>query len=111
MVAIRNYEIVEKICQVHGSKANVVSTSALKSERKFITNKMILIFFAFLNAVFAKNWANGKSEIGLLTVNENFLASESFIGQPKFNASCDSDSLDAAVECEDSFLIKIYNKS
>ena len=67
---------------------------------------MILIFLGFLNAVCAKNWANKKSGIGLLTENENFLASGSFFGQPKFNSSCDSVSLDAAVECEESFLNK-----
>ena len=93
---------MKKNWRVHESKANVAFTSALNSDRKFLTNKMILIFFAVLTAIFAKNWANEKLEIGFSTENENFLTS-GFIGQPKFNSSCDSDSLDAAVECEDSF--------
>ena len=62
---------------------------------------MIFIFFAYINAVFAKNWANEKSALDFFTENGNFSAKETFYGQPKFNSSCDSDSLDAATECEE----------
>jgi len=48
-------------------------------------------------------------KIGFSTENENFLASGGFFGQPKFNSSCDSDSLDAAVECEENLLAILVN--
>ena len=67
---------------------------------------MIFIFFAYINAGFGKTWANENAEIQFFTENQNVSAKESFYGQPKFNASCNSDSLDAAVECEDRIKIK-----
>ena len=65
---------------------------------------MIFKYLGFLAAIFAKQPQNGifKND----RVNENLpgLGLENFPGQPRFNESCDSDSQDAATECEERFL-------
>ena len=66
---------------------------------------MILIFFLYSREIFANNQYNGTSiekfENGFIDqVDEN-----NYFGQPRFNASCDDESLEAAAECED----RVYN--
>ena len=55
---------------------------------------MILVFLLFLKGIFANKFSEKVGQ------KNNF-------GQPRFNASCDDKSLDAADECEErtSFLI------
>lgn len=59
---------------------------------------MNLKYFGFMTAIFAKQHPKGIFKNVLLV--ENFEHGK-FIGQPRFNESCDSDSQDAARECED----------
>ena len=60
---------------------------------------MTLIFLLRLSSLFAK-----KEDGGNLTLFENEILDETkqenLFGQPKFNTSCDLESLDAANECE-----------
>ena len=65
---------------------------------------MILIFFLHLSSIFAK-----KGNAGNSTLSENRTLFEipdqteqvNLFGQPRFNTSCDQESLEAANECED----------
>ena len=67
---------------------------------------MILIFLLHLSSIFAK-----KGDAGNSTLSENLLEISyktkqvNLFGQPRFNTSCDQDSLEAANECEDRVLI------
>ena len=61
---------------------------------------MILKYFGFITAIFAKQHPKSVFKNDLMI--ENFAGFEhGFIGQPRFNESCDSDSQNAATECED----------
>ena len=62
---------------------------------------MILKYFGFLTATFAKQPQNGIFKNNILTEKFADYEHESFFGQPRFNGSCDSDSQGAARECED----------
>ena len=56
---------------------------------------MILIFFLYLREIFA----NDRSDGILIEKFGNGFIDE--VGQPRFNASCDDVSLEAAAECEE----------
>ena len=62
---------------------------------------MILIFLLFLREIFANNRYDGIStetfEIGFMDKG----GEKKYFGQPRFNASCDDESLEAAAECEE----------
>ena len=63
---------------------------------------MILKYFGFLTAVFSKQQPNDFLRNNHLNDNFAYFAPGNFsFIQPRFNESCDSDSLDAAKECED----------
>ena len=69
------------------------------SNLKFTYKKMTLIFLLHISSIFAKK------EDGLnTTLFENEILDQSqqgnFFGQPRFNSSCDLESLEAANECE-----------
>ena len=65
---------------------------------------MILIFLLNISSIFAKKGNGGNS-----TLSENRNSYEiqdqskqvNLFGQPRFNTSCDHESLEAANECED----------
>ena len=62
---------------------------------------MILVFFLYLRGIFANNRYN---EISNERMGNEFLETvgeKNYLGQPRFNASCDKESLEAATECED----------
>ena len=62
---------------------------------------MILIFLLFLRDIFANN---GYNEISIENFENGFIdkvGEKNYFGQPRFNASCDDESLEAAAECED----------
>ena len=69
---------------------------------------MILIFFFHLSSIFAE-----KRNAGNSTLSENRTLFEipdkrkpvNLFGHPRFNTSCDQESLEAANECEDRVLI------
>ena len=62
---------------------------------------MILKYFGFITAIFAKQRPKSLFKKDLLNETFTGFVHESFFGQPKFNESCDSDSQNAARECED----------
>ena len=62
---------------------------------------MILVFLLYLRGIFAKNRFY---EISNERMGNEFLkkiGEENYFGQPRFNASCDKESLEAATECEE----------
>ena len=69
---------------------------------------MILIFLLNFSSIFAKNGYDGNST---LSENRNSLEildktkQVNLFGQPRFNTSCDQESLEAANECEVRVLI------
>ena len=82
--------------------ATVNSTSALNFQ---ISNSririMILIFFLYLREILANNGFNG---ISIEKFGNGFIdraGEKNYFGQPRFNASCDDVSLEAAAECEE----------
>ena len=61
---------------------------------------MILIFFLYLREIFANNQYN---EFSIENFENGFIdtvGEKNYFGQPRFNASCDDESLEAAAECE-----------
>ena len=66
---------------------------------------MILIFLLYLRGIFAINRFN---EISIEKFENGFIdknGEKKYFGQPRFNASCDDVSLEAAAECEE----RVYN--
>ena len=62
---------------------------------------MILIFLLYLRGIFAINRFN---EISIEKFENGFFGKngeKKYFGQPRFNASCDDESLEAAAECEE----------
>ena len=61
---------------------------------------MILIFLLYVGGIFAKD---SRSEIVENDLDTKFYGLEKldFVGEPRFTASCDSESLDAAALCEE----------
>ena len=66
---------------------------------------MILIFFLYLREIFAND---RYKEISIENFENGFIdkaGEKNYFGQPRFNASCDDQSLEAAAECEE----RVYN--
>ena len=62
---------------------------------------MILISFLYLREILANSREN---EISIENFENGFIdkvGEKSYFGQPRFNAGCDDESLEAAAECED----------
>ena len=62
---------------------------------------MILISFLYLREILANSREN---EISIENFENEFIdrvGEKNYFGQPRFNASCDDESLEAAAECED----------
>ena len=68
---------------------------------------MILVFLFFLKCIFANKRFNEISNERMSNKFFEKVGQQNNFGQPRFNASCDDKSLDAADECEErtSFLI------
>ena len=68
---------------------------------------MILIFFLHISGISAKKRIDGNSNLSengtLYEITDNKKQGNLF-GQPRFNTSCDLESLEAANECEARFL-------
>ena len=61
---------------------------------------MILVFLLYVGGIFAEDL---RSKIVENDLDTKFygLEKRDFVGEPRFNASCDSGSLDAAALCEE----------
>ena len=62
---------------------------------------MILLFFLYFKEIFANDRSYGISieKSGNRFINK--VGEKNYFGQPRFNASCDDKSLEAAAECEE----------
>ena len=92
-------EFSDSNLRVHANRTNVIITSAQKFKFKIYTQKMTLIFLLHISSLLAKKEDRWNS-----TLFENEIQDqtklENLFGQPKFNTSCDLESLEAANECE-----------
>ena len=61
---------------------------------------MILAILLFVESIFAEDL---KSQIAVNHFDIQLLEKSDFLGEPRFNASCDSESLEAAALCEEWF--------
>ena len=82
--------------------------SAVVAKRTILT-KMIFIFLIFFREIFGQNRLNANSGIYTPNIFGGMEVSEENFGsvQPRFNASCDEWSLNAALECEAEFAISL----
>ena len=74
---------------------------------------MILIFLLNFSSIFAKKGNDGNSTLlGNLNLYEiqDQTKQVNLFGQPRFNTSCDLESLEAANECEDRVLDIVFQK-
>lgn len=84
--------------RVHEKTSSVSSTSAQNFSFIFNTENMILALLLFVESIFAENL---KSQIEVNHFDIKLLEKRDFLGELRLNASCDSESLEAAALCEE----------